>query len=244
VSLLEVFLIALGTALATGLGAFPVLALGSMKSRSVALPSALAAGCMLGATIGLLYEGASSEPLRTLIGAILGVGFIAASRAVLGKGREAHIGNLRGARGMTALLVIGVMTVHSSAEGVALGVSGADEGSLGILIAVAIAIHNIPEGIAVSLTLIPHGETTRSAIGWSIFSSLPQPLMAVPAFLAVRSFEPLLPVGLGFAGGAMLWMVITQLLPEAFKPPSRGPALATLIGSATAMVVIEFAIGF
>lgn len=68
--------------------------------------------------------------------------------------------------------------------------------------------------------------------------------MAVPAYLAVRTFEPLLPAGLGFAAGAMTWMVFTQLLPEAFVPGHRRLASAALVFSTALMIAIELAIGF
>jgi zinc transporter, ZIP family len=238
-----VFVVALATALATGLGVLPVMAVSVDERKSIVVSGALAGGFMLGASVGLVYEGGQRDVLGTAIGAAIGIGFIVATRALLGHTRNAHVGNLRGARGMTALLVIGVMTVHSLTEGVALGVSFAGEESLGILIAIAIAIHNIPEGVAVSLALIPFGESPRSAAAWSIFSSLPQPLMAVPAYLAVRTFEPLLPAGLGFAAGAMTWMVFTQLLPDAFGSEFRGLASVALVGSTTLMIAIEMAIG-
>jgi ZIP family zinc transporter len=238
-----VFVVALATALATGLGVLPVMAVRVNEHKSIVVSGALAAGFMLGASAGLVYEGNQRNGVGTLLGALLGIVFIVATRALLGQTRDAHIGNLRGARGMTALLVIGIMTVHSLTEGVAIGVSFAGEESLGILIAIAIAIHNIPEGVAVSLALVPFGESPRKAAGWSIFSSLPQPLMAVPAYLAVRTFEPLLSAGLGFAAGAMTWMVFTQLLPEAFAPGSRRMATAALVTSAALMIVIELAIG-
>lgn len=241
---LTVFLVALGTALATGLGVLPVVAMRVDEKRSVVISNALAGGCMLGASVGLFYVGGSRSIAGTLVGAFVGAVVIMATRLLLGRTREAHVGDLRGARGLTALLVIGVMTVHSFTEGAAVGVSFAGKESLGIVIAIAIAIHNIPEGVAISLALVPFGASARSAAGWSIFSSLPQPLMAVPAYLAVRAFEPLLPAGLGFAGGAMTWMVITQLLPESMVPGSRPIALTALIGSTVLMLAIEIAIGF
>jgi zinc transporter ZupT len=238
-----VFVVALGTALATGLGVLPVKTLKFDHRRSIALSSAIAAGFMLGASAGLVLEGVRMNPLKTLVGAVLGVAFILLTRTVLGEERDVKIGSLRGSRGFSALIVIGVMTMHSFTEGVALGVSSAGREELGILIAVAIAIHNIPEGVAISLALVPFGESAWRAAGWSIFTSLPQPLMAVPAYLAVRTFEPLLPAGLGFAAGAMVWMVATQLLPESMAPASRKMALVALVSSTAAMVAIELAIG-
>lgn len=239
-----VFAVALGTALATGLGVIPVMKVQVNEKRSIALSSAVAAGFMLGASGGLFYEGSQTGLSGTVVGAVIGIVFIYVSKTLLGRSTHAHVGDLRGARGATALLMIGVMTIHSMSEGIAVGVSFAGDDSLGILIAVAIAIHNIPEGVAISLTLIPFGERPRTAAAWSIFSSLPQPLMAVPAYLAVRTFEPLLAAGLGFAGGAMTWMVVTQLLPDALAPGTRPVAIGALIASTIAMVAFEVAIGF
>src|SRR4029450_3151839 len=132
-------------------------------------------------------------------------------------GWELHLGSLQGADALAALMIVGVMTVHSVTEGVGVGVSFGEGASFGVLIAVAIAVHNIPEGRAISLVLVPKGVSVLRAAGWSVFSSLPQPLMAVPAFLLVEWFRPLLPVGLGFAAGAMVWMVVAQLLPDAVR---------------------------
>jgi zinc transporter ZupT len=115
------------------------------------------------------------------------------------------------------LMIMAVMTAHSFAEGIGVGVSFGGREGFGELISSAIAIHNIPEGIAISLVMIPRGVSKLKAALWSIFSSLPQPLMAVPAFLFVLVFEPLLPIGLGLAAGAMFYMVFVELMPEAFE---------------------------
>jgi zinc transporter ZupT len=242
-SVLVVFVVSFGTALATGLGVIPVMAVRMNHSRSIAVSTGIAAGFMLGASGGLFYEGSRTGTVATALGALAGLAFIYATKTLVGRNTTAHVGHLRGARGATALMMIGVMTVHSLTEGIALGVSFAGAESLGILIAIAIAIHNIPEGVAISLTLVPFGESARSAALWSIFSSLPQPLMAVPAYLAVRTFEPMLAAGLGFAGGAMVWMVFTQLLPESLEGKDRGLSIAAVLLSTAAMLGLELAIG-
>ena len=107
------------------------------------------------------------------------------------------------------------MTGHAFAEGIGVGVAFAGTYELGVFITTAIAIHNIPEGLAICLVLIPRGTRIWHASLWSIFTRLPQPLMAVPAFIFVSWFAPLLPVGLGIAAGAMIWMVFSELIPDA-----------------------------
>jgi ZIP family zinc transporter len=139
---------------------------------------------MLGASIGLCLEGSRYSLGRTALGAAIGLVVIAGAGAVLHRDRDLHIGSLHGADASRAVLIVGVMTVHSFAEGVGVGVAFGDGATLGLLIAVAIAIHNIPEGLAISLVMVPRGASVASAAGWSIVSSLPQPLMAVPAFLS------------------------------------------------------------
>ncbi len=76
--------------------------------------------------------------------------------------------------------------------------------------------------------LVPRGTPLWKAAGWSIFTSLPQPLMAVPAFLFVLVFEPFLPIGFGLAAGAMIWMVFAELIPDALEDvpgPTAGAAV-------------------
>ena len=134
------------------------------------------------------------------------------------------------------------MTVHSFTEGVGVGVAFGSDQAFGILIALAIAVHNIPEGLAISLVLVPRGTSVSKAAGWSVFSSLPQPLMAVPAYLLVERFEPFLPVGLGFAAGAMLWLVARELLPEAFRETEPMTVVTTIVLSAGAMIAFQLVV--
>jgi zinc transporter, ZIP family len=93
------------------------------------------------------------------------------------------------------------MTAHSFTKGVGLGVSFGSGTDLGLFITLAIAVHNIPEGLAISLVLVPRGVGAGLAAFWSVFSSLPQPLMAVPAFAFVEAFGPYCPTGSGLRPG-------------------------------------------
>jgi zinc transporter, ZIP family len=238
-SVLAVFAAALVTALATGLGAGPFLFVARFARSWVGVANALAAGFMIAASALLFYEGARESFPRMAGGTVVGVLFVGwASRRLAGR-KDVHFEALVGADARKALLLVGVMTVHSFAEGVGVGVSFAGGESLGLVTALAIAIHNIPEGLAISLVLVPRGVRVLHAAGWSVFSSLPQPLVAVPAFLFVALFDGLVPVGLGFAGGAMLWMVAAQVVPDALATSSQRAVTLAVAGSTAAMLALE-----
>jgi zinc transporter ZupT len=211
----EVFLAALVTALATGLGALPFVVVRRMSPQVVAYAYALAGGLMLGACFGLVAEGTEFGATQTVLGGLAGVIGILLAQWRL-KDRPIVFGGADVASARQIVLLLGVMTAHSFSEGVAVGVSFGGSGALATAITVAIAVHNIPEGLAISAVMRAKGQRVAACAGWSIFSSLPQPLMAVPAFLLVDWARPVLPYGLGFAAGAMAFMVLDELLPEAY----------------------------
>jgi ZIP family zinc transporter len=230
---LIVFLAALATALATGLGALPFAFISNISGNSIAVANAIAAGLMLGASFGLVGEGANYNGWATFIGANLGVLFILIAQKIMGD----HEIDFVGATGVSAkrmLLIVVVMTVHSFAEGVAVGVSFGGGESLATAITIAIAVHNIPEGLAISAVMRPRGASLLACIGWSIFSSLPQPITAVPSFIFVDRFATVLPYGLGFAAGAMVFMVLVELLPEAYEQ-----AMGRSVGLITGLTLVS-----
>lgn len=233
---LLVFLYALATAVATGLGALPFLFVRNVSDRFVAYANAVAAGLMLGASFGLVSEGTLHGRLETLGGGVVGVVFILLTQRFLRRydDEELVFGAATGESARRMMLMMVVMTMHSFSEGVAVGVSFGGGVTLATVITVAIAVHNIPEGVAITAVMRPRGISVPRSAGWSIVSSLPQPLMAVPAFLFVEAFRPALPWGLGFAAGAMFFMVLVELLPEAFHEGRRAPvatvATLTLVG--------------
>jgi len=240
VDVVTVFVAALLTALATGLGALPLLFARASGRTALGIANAVASGVMLGASVSLVLEADDRSGGRAAIGVVAGVVFIVVVSKVLhAPHREFALGSLRGDDAVKALLIVAVMTVHSVAEGVGVGAAFGGGKTLGILIAVAIAVHNIPEGLAISLVLVPRGTSVRAAAGWSIFSSLPQPLLAVPAFLFVDTFQGVLPAALGFAAGAMAWMVARELLPEALEQASFRVVAGTAIASFAAMLAFQ-----
>jgi zinc transporter ZupT len=235
-----VFVAALLTALATGLGALPLLSSRASGTNALGLANAAASGVMLGASLSLVIEAGGRGGVKTAAGVLAGVAFIfLLSRTLQAPHEEFALGGLRGEDAIKGLLIVAVMTIHSVAEGIGVGAAFGGGEALGILIALAIAVHNIPEGLAISLVLVPRGTSVRVAAGWSIFSSLPQPLLAVPAFIFVDRFATLLPTALGFAAGAMVWMVARELLPEALTQAPVRSVVATTLVAFLAMVAFQ-----
>ncbi|AWB26361.1 ZIP family metal transporter [Halococcoides cellulosivorans] len=230
-----VFVAGLITALATGLGALPFFLVGDVSDRWHVVLWGLASGLMLSASLfGLIKEGlaATATPLRDIApGLLAGVVLVVVSHRIL-DGAEIDPREYAEADFKKLVLVLGILTVHSFPEGVAVGVAFADldlAGATGPAIAgmtvpllavfmtVAISIHNVPEGVAISIPLRAMGVSEWRMVWWAIFSSLPQPIGAVIAFAFVRLAREWLPFGFGFAAGAMIYLVVTEFVPEALE---------------------------
>jgi len=213
-------------ALASGLGAAPFFLVEKVDRKWLGIANALASGVMMAASFGLIKEGleqaekdpSSSSLVRLVLGMGMGLAFIVASQRLL-EGHEVTMGSLHGMDAKRAMMVMGIMTLHSFSEGLGVGVSyGGEQGHrLGMVTTAAIAVHNIPEGLAVALVAVPRGESKWRAAGWAVLSSLGQPIVAVPSYVFVEWFSWLLPIGLGSAAGTMIWMVIAELIPDAIK---------------------------
>ncbi|MFC4447882.1 ZIP family metal transporter [Halorussus aquaticus] len=134
------------------------------------------------------------------------------------------------------VLILGILTVHSFPEGVAVGVSFAELGLeggipvlgfsvplLAVFMTIAISIHNVPEGLAVSIPMRAMDVSKWRMVGAAVFSSLPQPIGAVVAFAFVRWAKEFLPFGFGFAAGAMIYLVVTEFVPEALETGEELP---------------------
>lgn len=213
------------TMLATGLGAVPFFFFRRLSKAWARRGYALAGGVMLSASVFDLIMPAVQRGgyWPAFVGLAIGSLVFLASELWLGE-KEINLGEIRGASARRILLILGTLFIHSFPEGVAIGVGygAGDVGSrLGLLLAIAISIQNIPEGLAVSLPLRTEGVSVWNCVFWSIFSSAPQPVAAVPALLAVTFFQQLLPYALSFAAGAMGFLVVSELIPEGLEGGKR-----------------------
>jgi ZIP family zinc transporter len=256
-----VFIAGLITALATGVGALPFFVVDDVSDRWNVVLWGLASGIMVAASLfGLAVEGVNSaRRIGGTVGfAALGVGVVAGVvLVVVGhevvEGAEVNPRQYREADFRKLLLILGVLTVHSFPEGVAIGVSFADLNLgggipvfgfavplLAVFMTVAISIHNVPEGVAIAIPLRAMGASKWRMVWWAVFSSLPQPIGAVIAFGFVRLARRFLPFGFGFAAGAMVYLVVTEFLPEALETGEDlpGGGRRELVGGVLAGVVL------
>jgi len=112
------------------------------------------------------------------------------------------------------LIAIGI-TIHNIPEGIAVGAGYMHTPQFGIFIAMAILLHNIPEGIATALPLCKSGMRRRDAFRFALFSGLAEPLGAFAAATFLSAFEVMVPAALAFAGGVMMFITLDELVPTA-----------------------------
>ncbi len=214
--------------LACGLGALPLAIRGIDAKRLTGTGYGFAGGLMVAASVyNLIFPGLTmnggitsmSNVLQVIVGIGAGGLFISSAGFYLSPERlEQHRWARWGTR--KELLIFLAMFIHSIPEGVAVGVGYASgelyANNLGKYIALAIAIHNIPEGLAVSIPLRSGGATIKKCFLAALITSLPQPIASVPAAAAAWFFTPIMPILMGFAAGAMIFLVLLEMLPDAF----------------------------
>lgn len=150
-----------------------------------------------------------------------------------------------------SVLLVLAITLHNIPEGLAVGVAfgavaqGIPSASLGaaVALAIGIGIQNFPEGTAVSVPLRREGMTRRKAFWYGQLSGVVEPIAGVIGAAAVLVMQPILPYALAFAAGAMIYVVVEELIPEAQQAGNTDLAtMATLTGFSI-MMVLDVALG-
>jgi zinc transporter ZupT len=224
VSVGAVFLLTTIMAAMSGIGAIPFFFVGRLSPRIASLGNAVACGVMLAASFDMIHEGEPYGGFYVVCGVCAGAAFISFMQGRLHRYEDVKFEMLRGADARKTLLMVGIMAAHALGEGSGVGVSfsGAKGWAQGQLITLAIGVHNIPEGMAVATVLAARGVPAWKCAAWSVLTSMPQPLVAVPAFIFVETFQALLPFAMGFAAGCMVWITLAELLPDALEHAGGG----------------------
>ena len=235
----------IGTALATGLGAVPVIFLGRRSEELRPVLWGFAAGTMgvvsiLGLLVPALDEGSVVD---AALGLTIGVGFMLGTRRYL-KAHRVTVRGREGERVRSSVLVFAVLFVHSFPEGLAIGTAYASSvAGLGLYVIVAIALQNIPEGTSVAIPMHAAGFGRAQQFWAAVGTSAPQPVAALVAYALVEQVHALLPVSFAFAAGAMLSLVALEVLPEALTRPRRRAGLVGALVGAALMAAFSAVLG-
>jgi ZIP family zinc transporter len=136
------------------------------------------------------------------------------------------------------------MTLHNFPEGMAVGVSfGSGELGPAIALAIGIGLQNIPEGLAIALPLRRGGMTRGRAFFWGQLSASVEPVAGVMGAALVLASGAFLPYGMAAAAGAMLYVVVEELLPETVRDGATDIATIGFIVGFTIMMVLDNAFG-
>lgn len=150
-----------------------------------------------------------------------------------------------------SVLLVLAITLHNIPEGLAVGVAfgavayGLPSATLGAAVALAIGIglQNFPEGTAVSVPLRREGMSRGKAFWYGQLSGVVEPLFGVIGALAVMSAQSFLPYALAFAAGAMLFVVIEELIPESQRAGNTDLATMATLAGFSVMMVLDVALG-
>ena len=150
----------------------------------------------------------------------------------------------------TTLLILAI-TLHNIPEGLAVGVLfgaaalGMPDASVAgaIALAIGIGIQNFPEGIAVSMPLRRHGVSRLKSFWYGQLSAIVEPFAGVIGALAVIYVQPILPFALAFAAGAMIFVVVEEVIPETQRDKYTDVAVLGFIGGFLVMMILDVALG-
>lgn len=141
-------------------------------------------------------------------------------------------------------LFVLAITLHNLPEGMAMGVSFSQgDMSVGLPLSTAIAIQDIPEGLAVVMALRAAGIPTLRAVGLAALSGLMEPLGALLGLGLAGGFALAYPVGLGLAAGAMIFVVSHEVIPETHRNGHQTPATLGLMAGFALMMMLDTALG-
>jgi len=239
------FLGACAGLVATTVGASGVLAFKRVHTRFYATLVAFCAGMMGFSALEMINESHALTGHRLALASLL-MGMTAF--LVLGKLLpHAHFlltGNELPDAKRKITLLIGTIMLHNIPEGFAIASAFATSSSLGWLVTLSIAFQDVPEGLIVGVSMACLGVSTRRSFLCGVLSGIVEFAAAIGGFLLLRVVAGATPLALGFSGGAMAFVILSELLPDAIQAEGRYAALAALIGGFVAAYGFATLVGF
>jgi ZIP family zinc transporter len=234
----------LAVGLATGLGGLGLLLVPRPSNLLLDGMLGFTAGIMLGATTFSLLVPAldEGEIAEVLAGLAAGGATLLALDAFVPHVHMRFIerGHADARSSQRAMLLLLALTIHNVPEGMAVGAAFAAGGAeLGVPIAVAIGIQNVPEGFAAAAPLLAAGMRSQRAAGIAALTGAVEPPAALLAFAALSLTSMLLPFGLAFAAGAMLYVVVDELVPESHARGNERTASVALLAGFALMLALD-----
>lgn len=242
------FLASILAGLATGVGALPALFFKDISPRLFNSMLGAAAGVMLAATaFSLLVPGMDYGeqvwPGKGLLvvsaGMLIGALFLHYADQKL---PHLHFDSVAD-ESLDSLqkisLFIIAITIHNFPEGMSVGVSfGSGDMKNGVVLAIAIALQNLPEGLAVALPLVGLGYNKWKAVALATLTGLVEPVGGLLGITMVTVFSSVLPIAMGFAAGAMLFVISEEIIPETHSSGrSRAATFSLMVGFIIMMVL-------
>jgi ZIP family zinc transporter len=149
----------------------------------------------------------------------------------------------------TTLLVLAI-TLHNIPEGLAVGVAfgAAAHGTdislpAAVALAIGIAVQNVPEGVAVAMPLRAGGMSRLRSFWYGSLSAAVEPVAALGGAAAVLAVSPILPYALAFAAGAMIFVVVEELIPEAQSGGRTDLSTLAMLAGFTLMMILDVSLG-
>lgn len=245
------FLATVGTYGLTAVGTLPVFFFRSAPRRLMDAMMGFAAGVMVAASCwSLLVPAIDAGGVGTaLIGLLGGAALIYAADQLLPHLHaefpdEASSEGPRVAWQRSTLLML-AMTLHNFPEGMAVGVSfgGGENVGAATALAIGIGLQNVPEGLAIALPLRAAGMSRSRAFFWGQLSAAVEPIAGVIGAAIVQTSSAVLPYAMAGAAGAMLYVVVEELIPETVRSGTTDVATLGFIGGFAVMMGLDNALG-
>ncbi len=228
------------------LGASAIFFVNSVSSRRINMMLAFAAGVMLSASFtSLIIPGANAGGiLPVIVGIALGAIVIGGGDHMLARFgvhsyELTHTRSKRRLHGV--LLFVAAITLHNLPEGLAVGVGfGSGDISRALVLMIAIGLQNIPEGLAVGFSLLSTEHySKRRSYALAVISGLVEVPLSLIGALSVSLFKPILPYAMGFAAGAMIFVISHEIIPETQRERQDKWITITLILGLVMMLFLD-----